>query len=64
MSPLWVIFLIATAVFLIIRGMSWKLVLFIAGLLFAFFIIPHDVWATAADIGNGFSNFIHQYNLH
>ena len=64
MSPIWVIVLIAAAVFLIIRGMSWKLVAFGAAVLFAFFVMPHDVLAIATDIGDGFSNFIHQYNLH
>lgn len=64
MSPIWVIILIAVAVFLIVKGVSWKLILFVAGLLFAFFIMPQDVLAIATDIGNGFSSFIHQYNLH
>ena len=64
MSPFWVIVIIGVAVFLIIRGVAWKLVLFIGAILFAFFVIPHDVLAVATDIGDGFSNFIHQYNLH
>jgi hypothetical protein len=64
MSPLWVIVIIAAATFLIIKGVAWKLVLFIGALLFAFFVMPHDVLAVATDIGNGFSSFIHQYNLH
>jgi lipid-A-disaccharide synthase-like uncharacterized protein len=64
MSPVWVIIILALAVFGLVKGISWKLILFVGGLLFVFFIMPQDALAIATDIGNGFSTFIHQYNLH
>lgn len=64
MSPWWVLFFMGLGVFLFLRGVSWKLLAFGAGILAAIFILPHDVMAFATAIGNGFSNFIDQYNLH
>lgn len=63
MSPWWVLVLVGSGIFLIIRGTSWKIVLFIGAILFCLFIAPKDVMALATNVGNGFSNFITQFNI-
>jgi hypothetical protein len=64
MSPLWVIVIIGASVFAFVKGIGWRIIAFILALLFVFFVMPQDALAFATDIGNGFSSFIHQYNLH
>lgn len=63
MNPWWVLVLVGLGIFLIIRGTSWKIVLFIGAILFCVFIAPHDIMALAKNIGDGFSNFITKFDI-